>query len=60
MPRKIETRENLQMGLLEQGQPDVKLSPTTRQQLPALIEALMTEIAAALATREVSHDQDHR
>ena len=60
MPRKTETRENLQLGLLEQGQPDIELSPTTRQQLPALIEALMTEIAMALATREAGDEQDHR
>ena len=60
MPRKNETRENLQLGLLEQGPPDVELSPTTRPQLAALIEALMIEIAAALATQEVGDDQDHR
>ena len=60
MPRKTETRENLQLGLLEQGKPDVELAPTTRPQLAALIEALMIEIAAALATQEVGDEQDHR
>ena len=60
MPRKTETRENLQLSLLEQGQPDVELSPTTRPQLATLIEALLSEIAAALVTGEVGDDQDHR
>ena len=60
MPRKTETRESIRLGLFDQGQPDVELSPTMRQQLAALIEALMIEIAAALATREAGDDQDHR
>lgn len=60
MPRKTEPRENLQLGLLEQAQPDVELSPTTRPQLAALIETLMIEIAAALATQEAGDEQDHR
>ena len=60
MPRKTETPESIQVGLFEQGQPDVELSPTRRQQLAALIEALMIEIAAALATGEAGDDQDHR
>ena len=60
MPRKTETRESIQLGLFEQEQPDVELSPTRRQQLAALIEALMIEIAAVLAMREVGDDQDHR
>ena len=60
MPRRTETRESIQLGLFDQGQPDVELSPTRRRQLAALIEALMIEIAAALATGEVGDDQDHR
>jgi hypothetical protein len=48
------------MGLFEQGQPHVELSPTSRQQLAVLIETLMIEIASALATGEVGDDQDHR
>jgi hypothetical protein len=60
MPRRTETRESMQMGLFEQGQPGVELSPTRRQELAALIEALMIEIAAALATGEAGDDQDHR
>ena len=60
MPRKTKTRESIQLGLFEQEQPDVELSPTRRQQLAALIEALMIEIAAVLTTMEVGDDQDHR
>jgi hypothetical protein len=60
MPRRTETRESMQLCLFEQGQPGVALSPTRREQLAALIEALMVEIAAALATGEAGDDQDHR
>ena len=56
MPRKTEKPESMQLGLFEQGQPSVELSPTRRQQLAALIESLMIEIAAALAIREVGDD----
>jgi hypothetical protein len=59
MPRKTETRQSIQLGLFEQEQPDIELSPTRRQQLAALIEALMIEIAVVLTT-EVGNDQDHR
>jgi hypothetical protein len=60
MPRRTETRESMQPGLFDQGQPGVELSPTRRQDLAALIDALMVEIAAALATGEAGDDQDHR
>jgi broad specificity phosphatase PhoE len=60
MPRRTETPESIQLGLFYQGQPDVELSPTMRRQLAALIEGLMIEIAAALATGEAVDDQDHR
>jgi hypothetical protein len=60
MPRRTETRENIQLGLFEQGEPGVELSPSRRQELAALIEALMIEIAAAFAAAEVGDDQDHR
>ena len=33
--------------------------PAQREQLAALVEALLREIAAALATGEVGDDQDH-
>jgi hypothetical protein len=60
MPQRSETRESNQLGLFEQARPDVELSPTRRRQLVPLIEALMVEIAAALATAEVDNEQDHR
>jgi hypothetical protein len=60
MPRSVKARESLQPGLFEQGQPDVVLSPTRTQQLATMIEALLLEIAAALAIREVGDDQDYR
>ena len=60
MPRESETRKSLQLGLFEQGQPDVELSPARRRQLAALIEAMMIEIAAALGTGEAGDEQNHR
>ena len=60
MASEHETRKSLQLGLFEKGQPDVDLSPARRQQLAALIEALMIEIAAALASREDTDEQNHR
>ena len=60
MPRRTETPESIQLGLFEQGQPEVELPPTGRRQLAGLIEVLMIEIAAALAIREDGDDQDHR
>ena len=61
MPRRTETRESMQPGLFEQGQPGVELSPTSWQDLAALIEVLMIkDIAAALATGEAGDEQDHR
>lgn len=60
MPRRTKTSESVRLGLFDQGQPDVELSPTRRRQLAALIEAMLIEIAAALATQEAGDDQDHR
>jgi hypothetical protein len=60
VPRRTKTRESMQVGLFEQGRPDVELSLPRSQQLAALIEALMIEIAAALAIGEVADDQDRR
>ena len=60
MPPKSEMRESLQPGLFEQRQPDDELQPTRRPELAALIEALMIEIAAALATGEAGDEQNHR
>jgi hypothetical protein len=60
MPRNTELHESMQRGLFEQGQPDVELPPIRRQELATLVEALLIEIAAALANGEVCDDQDHR
>ena len=60
MPRSIEALGNPQPSLFEQGQPDITLGPAQSQQLASLIEALLLEIAVALATREAGDEQDHR
>jgi hypothetical protein len=46
--------------LFEQEAPGIDLSEMQREQLAKLLEVLFAEIAAALATREVGDDQDHR
>jgi len=60
MPRKVEALESTQLPLFERGQPDIMLAPAVRQQLGTLIEALLLEVAAALANKEAGDDQDHR
>jgi hypothetical protein len=60
VPRRTKTRESRQVDLFEQGKSDVELSSPRSQQLAALIEALMIEIATGLANREVGDDQDRR
>ena len=60
MTRKIGNPENLQPSLFDQNQPDIMLAPALRPQLATLIEALLLEIAGALATGEVGDEQDHR
>lgn len=52
--------ENRLPTLFEQEAPRIDLSEMQRAQLAKLLEALFAEIAAALATREVGDDQDHR
>ena len=39
--------------------PPVELPSTQQAQLATLLEVLLREIAAALATGEVGHDEDH-
>ena len=46
---------SIQPDLFEQELP----SPLPKEQLTTLVEALLLEIAAALAAREVGDDQDH-
>jgi hypothetical protein len=48
-----------QPDLFEQEEPCALPSPLQREQLAALVKALLLEIAVALAAREVGDDQDH-
>ena len=59
MTRKIRNLENSQLRLFDQGEPSVVLAPKQESQLATLVEALLLEIAAALATGEADDDQDH-
>lgn len=45
--------------LFEQNRPRVLLIPANQERLAALVEALLLEIAAALASGRVVDDQDH-
>ena len=47
-------------NLFEQETPRFSLPETQRAQLATLLEALFTEIAAALAAGEARDEQDHR
>ena len=60
MPRNSKTLESKQLGLFEQIQPEIVVTPVQQQQLAMLVELLLSEIASALATWEVGNDQDHR
>ena len=60
MTRPTENLENPQPGLFEQEAPRVALEPAQTAQLTTLVEALLLEIAAALATGEAGDEQDHR
>jgi hypothetical protein len=60
MPRNSKTLESKQLGLFEQIQPEIVVTPVQQQQLAMLVEVLLREIASALATGEVGNDQDHR
>ena len=48
-----------QPDLFEQEEPHALPSPLQKKQLAILVEALLLEIAAALANGEVGDDQDH-
>jgi hypothetical protein len=50
---------SIQLDLFEQEEPRVLPSPLQKEQLATLVEALLREIAVALAAREVGDDQDH-
>jgi len=51
--------ENLQPSLFEPETARVELHPNHKADLLAVVEALLCEIAAALATGESGDDQDH-
>ena len=51
--------ENLQPSLFEDDAPRVELAAAQKVDLAALVEALLREIATALASGESGHDQDH-
>jgi hypothetical protein len=54
--------ENFQPGLFEARPPRVELRPKQKAELAATVEALLREVAAALAkaaNRESGNDEDH-
>jgi hypothetical protein len=51
---------NRQPNLFDMDEQPTAPIPAQREQLAALVEALLREIIAALATEEVDDDQDHR
>lgn len=48
-----------QADLFEADAPPVTPAPAQRVRLAALVEALLTEIAVALASGQIGDDQDH-
>jgi hypothetical protein len=48
-----------QPDLFESSEPQVTPRPAPKTQLATLVEALLLEIAAALADGEAGDDQDH-
>jgi hypothetical protein len=48
-----------QPDLFDEDEHQTAPIPAQREQLAALVEALLREIAAALASGEVGNDQDH-
>ncbi|MCK1409954.1 hypothetical protein [Bradyrhizobium sp. 76] len=51
--------ENPQLGLFDEGEPRVVLEPAQKVVLAMLMQVLLREIATALASGEISDDQDH-
>ena len=51
--------EKLQPSLFEEDAPRIDLAAAQKVDLAALVEALLREIATALASGESGHDQDH-
>ena len=59
MTQHIESPQPSLLALLE-AVPPVVLPSAQQAQLATLVEVLLREIAVALATGEVGHDEDHR
>ncbi len=51
--------ENPQPSLFNEDEPRVELAPAQKVELATLVEALLLEIATALANGEIGDDQDH-
>jgi hypothetical protein len=51
--------ENFQPSLFEEDAPRIELAAAQKVDLAVLVEALLREIAAMLASGEIGHDQDH-
>ena len=51
--------ESLQRSLFEEDEPRVELAAAQKVDLAMLVEALLREIATALASGEIGDDQDH-
>ena len=60
MIRRIENPEYPAPDLFAPKAQCVTLPPPLRSRLAALVEALLAEIAASLATGEAGDEQDHR
>ena len=60
MTKHIANLGNAQPGLFDQEEPRVALALAQKIRLMTLVEALLTEIAAALAIGEAGNEQDHR
>ena len=52
--------QHLQRRLFDEDEPPVVLATTQKAELATLVEALLLEIAAALASGKLADDQDHR
>ena len=52
-------QQPLQSGLFDRYEPSVELAHAQKIELARLIEALLLEIATALAAGEIGDDQDH-
>jgi hypothetical protein len=51
--------KNPQLDMFEEGAPCVVMPAAPMADLAALVQALMREIATALAKRRIGDDQDH-